>query len=844
MKGFYYPVIMVAVGILFLCTTATRSYANNLAQPLCSIVEGSGKKYEICLTKVTYNYPAASSTWTYRAKTLKGNDISHFVFGIPCGTTASAYSGTTGCGSVQYGNDPTTGVSGIKFDCGASSSGRTVSFTINGLYSIGLIDYAIKTGGSGIREFVFKGYGPSCATMPTAPNGSECENAVHYLQNYGLIALEDLNTLSDVHYNVFVGRNLIRYPGGGDFLGPDGIFSSPTERGLEVAGQVKGGANLKYSGAFTPPPTNTITQINSTQYTVNGYSYNLNTQGAQLFYDITLASRAAQMKSDLEAASTRLGQAAANNTTSGNLTFNVNTVDANGIAVFKIKASDIAQNANVQLNNNANANTIIINVTGTTVNWTQGVNVNINQNQWSRILWNFPDATSISVNSLKGIVLAPKAVFASNSANEGSIAVKTYNGHGEIHRPYFSGDFSTLCATPPPPTTRTVGIRVMLQGALVLPGCVPPPQNIMRSILQQQGVLPVANPYGLPQTYSAINNPNGVAGVITDWVHIELRSGNNPSTVLEQQAALLKPNGDVVNTNGEPLTFANSSNPVYLVVKHRNHVPISSPLISLDNGDTYDFTTAMNKAYATVGTPMAKVNHQYAMWGGDANGDGRVYNNASPSDVGAVKTRVLNDPGNTGFFGSGPVSNYIGIRGVYESFDINLDGVVFDNADPSDSDLIAAIILRHPRNTGFFGSGPVNNFTGIVPQLPFTYVATKATDDSIIASSNSMDRKAGTDFEASLPTTNQHFEADIKVYPNPNATPQATLELNSATAERVNILITNANGQTVQVQQEQLIQGFNQIRLETGNLPTGLYLIKIQGNSQAYPPVQLIRTVR
>ncbi len=1289
MKGVFYRVRTVALLLVLLFPTFAATYATvtNLPQPICTTVEGSGKKYEICLTDVTYNDQAETSTWTYTARTITGNAISHVTFGIPCGTQASDYTAASGCAAIEYGNDPTTGVNGIKFDCGTGTNTITYSFTIKGLYSIGLIDYAVKTGGAGQREFVFAGYGPSCSSIPVLPDGSACANAVAYLSNYGLITIDDLNTNADVHYNVFVGGDLIRYPGGGDYLGSDGVFSDPTARGLEVAGKVKNGANIKYSGAFFPPPANTISKINANQYQVNGYAYNLNTSGAKLFYDVTLADKAAQIKSDLEAASTQLANAVANNTASGNLTFNVNYKDANGIAVFHIAAGDIAQNANVQLNNNVNANTIIINVSGTNVNWTNGVNVNISQNNWSKILWNFPQATSISVSSLKGIVLAPFATFSSNSANEGSVAVKTYNGNGEIHRPYFAGDFSDLCSTAAPtialnltaeckvgntlywrvtgdnatngvafawdgpgnndgsgvvnagdrfyfttqnagganttvlswydPATGTVktktkshsnqdcvyhielekewhgasapnlsntiiltaessiatatcgydaygnwycdytskgnggslndlevpfgetysvsentvngwittagvdesfayvegfdngglpdalvyqlssdayatpipggaekygmhtventalptgttsplcvsqgetfamdfdtdengntlnagtgiGTRsgfiqpygnlfgggkgvtfvsanesnkplslydseiingddpdlqrneeldgnwavgnltdeilgnlliinqtsnpaipddhanggqlilnadVLLQsfafdivdlenvqnddviifentatgasatvrlseflsgsgspfsvpgvtygersanritsitadklgissfnritfdtddsfgiGAIcvekaaqvislnikvLLGGAVDPLQCLMTNALQAKGIIPTVSPYCDSEIiYTEVNDPNGPAGEVTDWVLVEIRDGNNPSMVIEAQAGLLQVNGCIVNPTGDPLTFSNFSNPIYIVIRHRNHLAISSPLVSVNDGDTYDFTSSLSNAYGADHEPLQLIDcGNYAMWPGDVNADNKVTDNSNPSDAQKVKAMIFCYPDNP-FPGAPsflpPVNTYV-VECLYSRYDVNLDGNIKDNAIPSDAQIVKATIINHPNNP--FPSAPAfipaSNTFVINEILPFT-------SDEFCLNYDDLDHLGEEAIAVSfLEAKGETLPQEVNIYPNPNTAPQATLELNSKEEEsNVTLLITNLNGQVLKSRRFELAKGFNQFSIETSNLPQGTYLIKILGTEQDYAPMKLVRTRR
>ncbi|MEM9990660.1 MAG: hypothetical protein AAF738_02790 [Bacteroidota bacterium] len=137
---------------------------------------------------------------------------------------------------------------------------------------------------------------------------------------------------------------------------------------------------------------------------------------------------------------------------------------------------------------------------------------------------------------------------------------------------------------------------------------------------------------------------------------------------------------------------------------------------SLSAQTVVDFTT-MSDANTHGTHSQVQIGGVWAMWGGDANGDGTVLFNAANSDGNAVKNAVLSDPGNTGFFGSGPVTTYAN-RSMYETNDTTLDGNTLDNSSNSDTNFILSVVLSHPGNTGFFGSGAVSTYTGVVEQLP------------------------------------------------------------------------------------------------------------------------------
>ena len=104
----------------------------------------------------------------------------------------------------------------------------------------------------------------------------------------------------------------------------------------------------------------------------------------------------------------------------------------------------------INFNSTANATTILINVSGTTMNWTNGQlgtflasgSANIN-----KVIWNFHQATSISTNARRfaGALLAPLANVDPASGNlEGSVLVRNLLSTGEIHLPVFG-----LTNTPP-----------------------------------------------------------------------------------------------------------------------------------------------------------------------------------------------------------------------------------------------------------------------------------------------------------------------------------------------------------------------------------------------------------
>ncbi|MBK7106407.1 MAG: hypothetical protein IPH62_14095 [Ignavibacteriae bacterium] len=64
---------------------------------------------------------------------------------------------------------------------------------------------------------------------------------------------------------------------------------------------------------------------------------------------------------------------------------------------------------------------------------------------------------------------------------------------------------------------------------------------------------------------------------VIDWVLISLRSDETKSSTKAQRAGFIKENGTIVDVDGEsPLAFVVDEGSYYVVVEHRNHLPIMS----------------------------------------------------------------------------------------------------------------------------------------------------------------------------------------------------------------------------------------------------------------------------
>lgn len=117
-----------------------------------------------------------------------------------------------------------------------------------------------------------------------------------------------------------------------------------------------------------------------------------------------------------------------------------------------------------------------------------------------------------------------------------------------------------------------VDLKVFLEGAYNS-------SNMMNADIQS--IVPSIQPYNVtPWFYSGAETAT-ISEDIVDWVLIELRTGSTPSTattIVGRKAALLKNDGTIIDSDGiSNLNFDLPSGNYYIVIYHRNHLPIMSP---------------------------------------------------------------------------------------------------------------------------------------------------------------------------------------------------------------------------------------------------------------------------
>lgn len=147
--------------------------------------------------------------------------------------------------------------------------------------------------------------------------------------------------------------------------------------------------------------------------------------------------------------------------------------------------------------------------------------------------------------------------------------------------------------------------------------------GLMGTTLLQRALFPSTGqpynvaPWNYPGTEGSGWMPSDYPTDAVDWVLISLRTGENASTTVAQVAGLLLEDGSVSAT----IQLAgNPASEYYVVLEHRNHLPVMSPsLVQVTNNTlTYDFTQA-DSYMAGGGFGQKNVGSNWLLYG--ANGD-------------------------------------------------------------------------------------------------------------------------------------------------------------------------------------------------------------------------------
>lgn len=174
-----------------------------------------------------------------------------------------------------------------------------------------------------------------------------------------------------------------------------------------------------------------------------------------------------------------------------------------------------------------------------------------------------------------------------------------------------------------------LSVKLFLEG--------PYKNGTMETHLSSLKLIPKTQPYSsTPWMYNGNEYADSISGNIVDWMLVELRRNPDDSAADYRTAALLRNDGILVDLFGNYyITFINlTDSSYYLVVRHRNHLPVISSvpvILGMDFINIYDFSSSDLTVHGNNSAIKLSKNI-YGVPSGDADGNG-VINTADYYDV-------------------------------------------------------------------------------------------------------------------------------------------------------------------------------------------------------------------
>ncbi len=299
------------------------------------------------------------------------------------------------------------------------------------------------------------------AAMIAAPVTS----ALAQLQEWNLVTFDGFTASSEVEGRVFVG---------GDYTGVKGqqfnFKGSNSKNGtgaITVVGNASGdkidvqsgdfvvggnstvntlemhGNDVYAGGTVKAKNANNVTPVTGLASSNDDFTKTLNAQKESLVASLTSLSSNLQALTDT---------AKIDYTYNNSVTYSA----AKGFNVISTSIEDLQKYAKNEIDiYSPNGTTTIINVSGT--GGTISKNFNYHDSS-SNIIWNFYEATNLTLGNWQGTVLATNADFVKDSSGnlQGTVVAKSASINGELHNYAFQGDLSSVgdsASAMPEPTT-------------------------------------------------------------------------------------------------------------------------------------------------------------------------------------------------------------------------------------------------------------------------------------------------------------------------------------------------------------------------------------------------------
>jgi len=153
--------------------------------------------------------------------------------------------------------------------------------------------------------------------------------------------------------------------------------------------------------------------------------------------------------------------------------------------------------------------------------------------------------------------------------------------------------------------------------------------NVMRTDLAEKELIPLAQPFNKePFNYPGTEQVTSVDSDIVDWLLLGVRDATDFQQILCSKAVLLKSDGTVVDTEGNPIINFDCVPPesYHLSVTHHNHLSVvtNGPIPMDGETTTYDFTTTGSAALGD--SQLKAINSTFVMHSGDFDCNGVINN--------------------------------------------------------------------------------------------------------------------------------------------------------------------------------------------------------------------------
>lgn len=318
----------------------------------------------------------------------------------------------------------------------------------------------------------------ACAAPPAVAAETAAQQGMTALRQFNVYTLGDLNAAQHVQGKVWVGGNLngnltVAQGGGGYLASPyaeltvkgDASATIKVEQSqtvgrsgslVQIGGSSTGEVGLNGAGGHVDTGgTFSTTNFNASP----SKTYTAGVPGLQA--QIALATT--DFSNDFLALSTTLKALPSTTITNMGSALSV-TGDYGVFSMTKAQFQTSNENFDTLFNGIGSDKTIIINVLGTGAFTEDGGGNNNALGLAANIIWNFADASSVSVKNWAGSILAPNATVTNSSTITGSVVSRLFFQNGEVHLSTFAGTARYLPAPPPATVPEPASWMTMLLG--------------------------------------------------------------------------------------------------------------------------------------------------------------------------------------------------------------------------------------------------------------------------------------------------------------------------------------------------------------------------------------------